>query len=96
LRSEAVKYRNEFLAHLGEQRKANLPSLDLMLRSVMYYHAYVMKHENDGRTYGGLPAAPRAIMPTARRKESVTTAKTVAGRERHSADTGALVKVGSS
>jgi hypothetical protein len=58
LRNKALSYRNEFLAHLGEKRGGDLPFVSFVLRSAMYYHRYLMKHENDGQTYGTLPPDP--------------------------------------
>jgi hypothetical protein len=60
LRNRAIKYRNVFLAHLGSNRKMELPHLELIRRSVIYYATYLFEHENDRRTYGTLHGDPEA------------------------------------
>jgi hypothetical protein len=60
LRDKAIAYRNEFLARLGEEPVGELPFLSYAVRSAIYYHGYLLKHENDGHTYQGLPLDPEA------------------------------------
>jgi hypothetical protein len=55
-----IAYRNEFAAHLDDKRVMTIPPLDMALGSAHYYHSFLIAHENDGRTYGTLPADPLA------------------------------------
>jgi hypothetical protein len=55
-REALLRYRHTFIAHLDSHRYMHIPSLDKALASVTYYHSFLFRQENDGRTYGILPA----------------------------------------
>ena len=59
-RKSMIAYRIDFLAHLNDARELKPPKLDFAVASVAYYHAFVLRECNDGRTYGTLPADPMA------------------------------------
>ena len=55
-RTELRTYRNKFLAHLDSHKIMRVPLMDTVKNSVIYYHGYLLQHENDGTTFDDEPS----------------------------------------
>ena len=49
--SEMRTYRDKFIAHLDARREMNIPVLDKAKESALYYHRYLLQHENEDSPY---------------------------------------------
>ena len=53
--SELRTYRDKFLAHLDLREIMQIPVMDLVKNSVIYYYDYLLQFENDGTTFEDQP-----------------------------------------
>lgn len=44
-------YRDKFVAHLDNRRQGEIPAMDFAKQSAIYYHRFLLEHENDEHTY---------------------------------------------
>lgn len=66
VRQKSLTYRNEFVAHLGSTRRMDIPTLDAIIASAMFFHGFLLAHQNDGTTYGNLPSCPEGFQHACR------------------------------
>jgi hypothetical protein len=50
-RNFVLDYRNDFIAHLLDQRTMHTPKLDIMLTTVIFYFKYLIQFEGDAAIY---------------------------------------------
>jgi hypothetical protein len=48
-------YRNKFVAHLDEYNEIDIPTLDLLEKSLWFYHAHIVTHEVQPGDLAGIP-----------------------------------------
>jgi len=69
---EAVRaYRDKFIAHLDSKLVMRIPKLDLAVKSVSFYHSYVVKTEGNAEVLLGMPPDPRQFYQACRRDAAV-------------------------
>lgn len=49
--TEMRAYRDKFVAHLDKNSQMNIPVLDMAKASAIYFHGYLLRHENEGDPY---------------------------------------------
>lgn len=49
--NEMRTYRDKFVAHLDSRRQMDIPLMDVAKNSAIYFHRYLLTHENDGNPY---------------------------------------------
>ena len=55
LYDEARKYRNQFVAHLDDEKVGHIPHLKIAENAIRFYYLYIQQHETKPGDLSGLP-----------------------------------------
>ena len=55
-RTQLRTYRDKFLAHLDSDKIMQVPLMDIVKNSIIYYFTYLLRFENDGATFWDGPS----------------------------------------